>query len=103
MDLEYGPEYQDFSKTVQSFCKKYKGLSFKDRANTPLVSSGGSGGPEMHRSEWQKILIENGYFARSVPKEYGGYGGEADIIKSRIIAAEFSKIEDSNTHGRSRD
>ena len=24
-------------------------------------------------------------------REYGGYGGEADIIKSRIIAAEFSK------------
>ena len=48
----------------------------------------------MSRSEWQKTLIENGYFARSVPKEYGGYGGEADILKSRIIAAEFSK---SNT------
>ena len=43
-----------------------------------------------------KTLIENGYFARSVPKEYGGYGGEADILKSRIIAAEFSK---SNTPG----
>jgi alkylation response protein AidB-like acyl-CoA dehydrogenase len=42
------------------------------------------------RSEWQKILIENGYFARSVPKEYGGYGGDSDIIKSRIIATEFS-------------
>ena len=26
MDLEYGPEYQDFTKKVQSFCKKYKGL-----------------------------------------------------------------------------
>ena len=25
MDLEYGPEYQDFTKEVESFCKKYKG------------------------------------------------------------------------------
>ena len=91
MDLEYGPEYQDFTKEVQSFCKKYKGLSFTDRSNNPLGSSGGSGGPKMSRSEWQKILIENGYFARSVPKEYGGYGGKADILKNRIIAAEFSK------------
>ena len=91
MDLEYGPEYQSFTKEVQSFCKKYKGLSFTDRSNNPLGSSGGSGGPKMSRSEWQKILIENGYFARSVPKEYGGYGGKADILKSRIIAAEFSK------------
>jgi len=91
MDLEYGPEYQDFTKELQSFCIKYKGLSFTDGSNNPLGSSGGSGGPKMSRSEWQKILIENGYFARSVPKEYGGYGGEADILKSRIIAAEFSK------------
>ena len=30
MDLEYGPEYQDFTKEVQSFCKKYEGLSFTD-------------------------------------------------------------------------
>jgi hypothetical protein len=46
MDLEYGPEYQDFTKEVQSFCKKYKGLSFTDGSNNPLGSSGGSGGPK---------------------------------------------------------
>ena len=96
MDLEYGPEYQDFTKEVESFCEKYKGLSFTDGSNNPLGSSGSSGGPQMSRSEWQKTLIENGYFARSVPKEYGGYGGEVDILKSRIIATEFSK---SNTPG----
>ena len=94
MDLEYGPEYQDFTKEVQNFCKKYKGLVFTNDSKNPLGSSGGSGGPKISRSEWQKILIKNGYFARSVPKEYGGYGGETDILKSRINAAEFSK---SNT------
>ena len=31
--------------------------------------------------------------ARAIPKEYGGYGGETDIIKSRIIATEFSKAK----------
>ena len=85
MDLEYGPEYQEFTKEVQSFCKKYEGLSFTDGSNNPLGSSGGSGGPKMSRSEWQKTLIENGYFARSVPKEYGGYGGEADILKAELL------------------
>ena len=99
MDLEYGPEYQDFTKEVQSFCKKYKGLSFIDGSNNPLGSLGGSGGPKMSRSEWQKILIKNGYFARSVPKEYGGYGGEADILRSRIIAAEFSKFKTPGAMG----
>ena len=91
MDLEYGPEYQECTKEVQAFCKKYHGLSFKDGLNNPLGAKGGSGGPVITRSEWQKVLIESGYFARSVPKEYGGYGGEADILKSRIIASEFSK------------
>ena len=76
--------------------KNIKDCLSTDGSNNPLGSSGGSGGPQMSRSEWQKTLIENGYFARSVPKEYGGYGGEADILKSRIIAAEFSK---SNTPG----
>jgi len=95
MDLNFGSDYQDFTNEVQSFCKKYRNLSFTDKASSPLLkSSGGSGKKKMSRSEWQKILIEHGYFARSVPKEYGGYGGEADILKSRIIAEEFSK---SNT------
>ena len=50
-----------------------------------------SGQIKMKRSDWQKLLIEKGYFARSIPKEYGGYGGETDIIKNRIIAEEFAK------------
>ena len=64
-----------------------------------MGSFGGSGGPKMSRSEGQKILIENGYFARSVPREYGGYGGEADILRSRIIAAEFSKSKTPGAMG----
>ena len=38
MDLEYGPEYQDFTKEVQSFCEKYEELSFTDGSNNPLGS-----------------------------------------------------------------
>ena len=40
-----------------------------------------------------KKLIEKGYFARSIPVAYGGYGGESDIVKSRIIAEEFAKAK----------
>ena len=90
MDLEYGKQYEDYRLEVQEFCKKYKGVQFNDTAKIPLASNNKSGGPVMSRSDWQKILIENGYFARSIPKEYGGYGGDSDIIKSRITAAEFS-------------
>ena len=90
MDLEYGKQYEDYRLEVQEFCKKYKGVQFNDTAKIPLASNNKSGGPVMSRSDWQKILIENGYFARSIPKEYGGYGGDSDIIKSRITATEFS-------------
>ena len=90
MDLEYGKQYEDYRVEVQEFCKKYKGVQFNDTAKIPLASNNKSGGPVISRSDWQKILIENGYFARSIPKEYGGYGGDSDIIKSRITATEFS-------------
>ena len=90
MDLEYGPQYEDYKTEVQAFCDKYKGIQFSDTAKVPLTSNNKSGGPSMSRSDWQKTLIENGYFARSIPKEYGGFGGESDVIKSRIAATEFS-------------
>ena len=90
MNLEYGPQYEDYKKEVQAFCNKYKGIQFNDSAKVPLAQNNKSGGPSMSRSDWQKTLIENGYFARSIPKEYGGFGGESDVIKSRIAATEFS-------------
>ena len=45
----------------------------------------------MQTKDWQALLIENGYAARTIPREYGGYGRVPDIIESRIIAEEFSK------------
>mgnify|MGYP005712202545 FL=1 len=82
MDLNFGSEYKEFANEVKKFCKKYSGVNFSDSAKVPLSASFKSSGIQMKRSDWQKILIEQGYFARSIPKEYGGYGGEADIIKS---------------------
>ncbi len=93
MDLNFGSEYKEFANEVKKFCKKYSGVNFSDSAKVPLSASFKSSGIQMKRSDWQKILIEQGYFARSIPKEYGGYGGEADIIKSRIIASEFAKAK----------
>ena len=94
MDLDYGPEYEDFRKEVKDFCKKYQGLEFSDSLGSRL----GAGKKfenkntlTMSRSEWQKILIEQGYFAREIPKEYGGYGGTIDILKNKIINSEFAK------------
>ena len=94
MDLDYGPEYEDFRKEVRDFCRKYQGLEFSDRLGSRLGAgkkSENKNALTMTRSEWQKILIEQGYFAREIPKEYGGYGGSIDILKNKIITSEFAK------------
>ena len=100
MDLNYGAEYEEFRQDVQAFCKEYLGVSFKSESTDNQMNDALSGSSttektakEVTRSEWQKILIEKGFIARAIPKEYGGYGGETDIIKSRIIATEFSKAK----------
>jgi len=80
MDLSFGDEYEEFRRDVQQFISDHGDKS---------PSQGG-----VRNSEaivWQKLLIENGYAARTIPQEYGGFGAEPDIIKSRIIAEEFSR------------
>ena len=91
MDLNFGSEYKDFRNEVRDFCKKYSGVHLES-SKAPLSSEKSKSGEiKMKRSDWQKLLIKKGFFARSIPKEYGGYGGEIDLIKSRIIAEEFAK------------
>ena len=90
MDLNFGPEYTKFREEVNDFCKEYSGVLLES-SKIPMSDELSSGQIKMKRSDWQKLLIEKGYFARSIPKEYGGYGGKTDIIKNRIIAEEFAK------------
>jgi len=84
MDLTYTKEYLDFEKNVEEFCLNYKDIN--------IVNNSAEGSKKsISRAEWQNLLIEHGYFARAIPKEYGGFGGEPDILKSRIIATQFAK------------
>src|SRR5580692_11790744 len=76
MDLSYSPEYEAFRDKVRAFTREHGSKAPK------------SGGFADAR-EWQTLLIEHGYAARTIPKQYGGYGAEPDVLKSRIIAEEF--------------
>src|SRR3546814_16734261 len=82
MDLDYGPEYDVFRKQARAFIEAHSHLAppSADRAARPSSKA----------VEWQKLLIEHGYAARTIPQEYGGYGAEQDILQSRIIAEEFA-------------
>ncbi len=77
MDLAYGPEYEALRDGVRAFAAKHG----KD------APKAGAGFAQMR--PWQKLLIEHGYAARTIPKAYGGYGAAPDPLASRIIAEEF--------------
>ncbi|MDB5417804.1 MAG: acyl-CoA dehydrogenase [Phenylobacterium sp.] len=79
MDLTLTPEMAAFRDEVRAFL----GAHADDYA----------GGAAKDAKAWQKQLIDNGYAARTIPREYGGYGAEPDILKSRIIAEEFMRAE----------
>ena len=82
MNLEYGPEYAAFRREVQEFLAAH-------RADMPR--GGRMGGGRGAAGKWTTLLIEHGYAARTIPREYGGYGGEPDLLKTIIIDEEFTR------------
>jgi alkylation response protein AidB-like acyl-CoA dehydrogenase len=79
MDLSYSPEHEAFREEVRAFITRHGHLTPKGGQRAPDTLA------------WQALLIEHGYFARTIPREYGGFGAEPDILRSRIIAEEFSR------------
>ncbi len=80
MDLNYGPEYEQFRAQLRHFVATHE-APVPGRRNTPKDPAA---------IAWQHLLIEHGYAARTIPKEFGGAGLAPDILKSRIIAEEFA-------------
>ena len=68
-----------FPAEVRDFIEKYRGQAPR-----------GEGLRSERVRNWQKLLIEHGYTARTVPAEYGGHGGASDILKGVILAEEFA-------------
>ena len=96
MNLDFGCEYDEFRAEVSDFCSEHQGVQltgnlFGRYETIKRSRSSNSDGKTMSLAEWQILLIENGYFARNIPKQYGGYGGDLDIVKNVIINTEFSK------------
>ncbi len=82
MKLDLSPEYEAFREDVTRILRENAHLA-------PGPDDRGLKHPK--RLAWQKCLIENGLAARTIPKEYGGYGAEPDLLKSRIIAEAFAR------------
>ena len=75
-------KYSTLREEVRAFIKVH--------AHKSPPAGGGRKKPDNLTRAWQALLVENGYVARSVPREYGGFGAEPDILESILIAEEFS-------------
>ena len=83
MDLEYGERYESFRQEVRAFLETHK------PERQPLSS----GGPSDRQTlvSWLTKQIEHGYWGRTIPKEYGGYGAEPDLLETVIMDEEFNR------------
>jgi len=77
MDLAYGPRHEAFRSALRGFLDAHRGLYPKPGASRAKFVA------------WQRLLIEKGYAARTIPREFGGHGAPPDFLESAIIAEEF--------------
>ena len=83
MNLDFTPEYQAFRAEVRDFLKLIKKVRRVCRIGACAAK----------KKSVAENFAEHGYAARTLPKEYGGYGAAPDALKSRIIAEEFSRAK----------
>jgi alkylation response protein AidB-like acyl-CoA dehydrogenase len=76
MNLTLSPDYLAFRDEVRAFLEYERGRF--PRAGSEI--------PGADMISWQARLIEAGYAARTIPRDFGA---APDILKSRIIAEEF--------------
>ncbi|MCP4038857.1 MAG: acyl-CoA dehydrogenase [bacterium] len=81
MNLEFDSRYDAFRSEVQEFLSKHKPP--KDLGMTKQGAA--------DRIAWLSLLIEHGYWARTIPEEYGGFGAQPDLLQTVIMDEEFNK------------
>ncbi|MBW2384124.1 MAG: acyl-CoA dehydrogenase family protein [Deltaproteobacteria bacterium] len=82
MDLEYGKRYEDFRIEVRDFLEK-------NRSKRPV--RGFYEAPRQDVVAWLSLQIEHGYWARTIPTAYGGFGAEPDLLETVIMDEEFNR------------
>jgi alkylation response protein AidB-like acyl-CoA dehydrogenase len=82
MDLEYGQRYEDFRLEVRAFLEAHKPKERPDEAR---------GRKRKLLVDWLSIQTEHGYWARTIPQEYGGFGAEPDLLETVIMDEEFNR------------
>jgi len=83
MDLNYSKNHEDLRAEVRRFLDEFGAQSPKP--------GGGRKRPDQKTLDWQHMLLERGFCARTVPTQYGGFGAEPDILEAAVIAEEFAR------------
>lgn len=79
MNLKLDEPHRAFEADVRDFLERHRDIWPRP------------GAPRAQALAWQRLLIEHGYAARTIPRAYGGFGAEPDILNARIIAEAFTK------------
>jgi len=83
MDLTLSEPYRILQAEIRDFIRQHGDKS-------PKVG-GGRKRPDQKALDWQKRLVEHGYAGRTIPREYGGFGAQPDVMEAAVIASEFAK------------
>jgi alkylation response protein AidB-like acyl-CoA dehydrogenase len=83
MDLQLSEQYQALQAEIRGFIQTHGHKS-------PKVG-GGRKRPDQKTLDWQKLLVEHGYAGRTIPREYGGFGLQPDVMEAAVIAGEFAR------------
>jgi alkylation response protein AidB-like acyl-CoA dehydrogenase len=84
VDLEYGERYEAFRKEVRSFLDE----NADKRPKTAYFET-----PRKDLAAWLSLQIDHGYWARTIPKGYGGFGAEPDLLETVIMDEEFNRAQ----------
>jgi alkylation response protein AidB-like acyl-CoA dehydrogenase len=82
MDLTLSDKHRALQEAVRTF--------IRDHGHASPKLGGGRKRPDQKALDWQKLLVDHGYVARTIPREYGGFGAEPDVMEAAVIAAEFA-------------
>ncbi len=83
MDLNYSDRHRALQSEIREFARTHG-------TRSPRFG-GGRKRPDQKTLDWQALLLERGYVARTIPRAYGGYGAQPDVLEAAIIADEFSR------------
>ena len=81
MKLEFDSRYDAFRAEVRAFVE----------AHRPTKPWGITDGKREDRVAWLELQIKNGFWARTIPKKYGGAGCAPDLLETVIMDEEFNR------------